>query len=104
MVEFKYVNTQSQEIADLLIDHSKKPVIHDFSQTVEVTEKPVIDRRIKELPNKPKAINVPPAPIKSEPFTPQPIPDNVSTVNHRRLHADKGDYLSLIHISRAHET
>ena len=91
MVEFKYVNSQSQEIADLLIDHSKKPVIHDFSLLVEVTEKPVVDRRIKELPNKPKAINIPPTPVKNETPTPKIDLHNV-IINHYRLHADNDAY------------
>lgn len=61
MSEFKYVSQKANQLIDLLMDHSKKPVIHDFTQIIEATEKTVTDRRIKELPTRPKPIVITPS-------------------------------------------
>jgi len=51
MYEFKFINANRKNITDILIDHSKKPVINNTIGSESVTVK-----RIKPLVKKPKTI------------------------------------------------
>ena len=51
MYEFKFSNTNHKKITDILIDHSKKPIIENIAASETVTVK-----RIKPLFIKPKTI------------------------------------------------